>query len=53
MLKIKKIGDIVKIGDIEGKIVIRGGCIEIILKCGTFIFDEEGDLLMMITPRKE
>ena len=50
MLEIKKIGDIVKVGDVEGKIIIRDG-IEVILECGTFIFDVEGDLLLTITNR--
>ena len=38
--------------NIEGKFIIRGDSIEFIIGNGTYIFDEEGDLLLTITPRE-
>ena len=38
--------------NIEGKFIIRGDSIEFIIGNGTYLFDEEGDLLLTITPRE-
>jgi hypothetical protein len=38
--------------NIKGEFIIRGDSIEFTLGCGTYLFDEEGDLLIMITPRE-
>jgi hypothetical protein len=38
--------------NIEGKFIIRGDSIEFIIGNETYLFDEEGDLLLTITPRE-